>query len=561
METERYAVGLDYGTLSGRAVVVRLSDGKTMAQSIRSYRHGVMEDMLPGGKKAPEGWALQDPADYLEVLYETVPEAVRKSGVSPDAVVGIGVDFTSCTMLPADRTGVPLCFREEFREHPHAYVKLWKHHAAQACADRLNELARMRKEPFLAQYGGKVSSEWMFPKLMEICEEAPEIFQAAERFVEAADWIPWVLTGTETRAASAAGYKALWNKKRGYPSEAFLKELHPMLEHAGEKLGPGVLPQGSCAGHLTEEMAVRLGLSEATAVGVGCIDAHAALPSVGITGPGELLMIMGTSVCDILCGEEEREVPGTCGVVEDGVLPGLFGYEAGQPCVGDMLDWFSRRCVPAEYLEEAERKGLGIQQLLTEKAQRLSPGESGLLALDWWNGNRSVLVDSELSGLILGLTLSSRPEEIYRALIESAAFGQRMIVEAFEKAGVPVNRLYACGGITRKNPMMMQIYADVCGREIFIGKSDQSSALGAAMFGAVAAGKCRGGYDTIYEAASAMGHTEPCPYRPDPEREAVYERLYREYERLHDWFGRGGNQVMKRMRSLKREVQSGKKNR
>lgn len=468
-------------------------------------------------------------------------------------MVGIGVDFTACTLLPVAGDGTPLCFYDEYRDNPHAYVKLWKHHAAQAHADRLNAVAKKRGETFLRHYGGKVSSEWMFPKLMEVCEEAPEIYRAAARFLEAADWIPWMLTGKETRSASAAGYKALWNKKEGYPSGAFLKELHPFLEHAPEeKLGPAVLPQGSLAGFVSRNMAERTGLSEKTAVSVGNIDAHVSLPSVGIAGPGKLLMIMGTSTCDILCDQEEREVSGTCGAVEDGVLPGLFGYEAGQPCVGDMLDWFSRTCVPAEYRKEAKQSGISIQELLTRRAEKLEAGESGLLALDWWNGNRSVLVDADLSGIILGLTLGTKPEEIYRALIEATAFGQRIIIEAFEEAGIPVKEVYACGGITKKNPMMMQIYADVCGREIFIGKSDQSPALGAAMFGAVAAGKTRGGFDSIGEAAAVMGHVEDDSYRPDPERRKVYEILYGEYRKLYSYFGRGENSVMKRLIEMKR---------
>lgn len=552
MGKEKYAVGIDFGTLSGRAVLARLSDGEILAQSALAYRHGVYEETLPDGTKAPSGWALQDPADYLEVLFHTVPEILKAAGVCPENVVGIGVDVTSCTMFPVDERGIPLCFQEKYKNHPHAYGKLWKHHAAQPEADRLNRLAAERGEDFLLRYGNKVSSEWMFPKLMEICEEAPEIYEAAARFIEAADWLPWMLTGKETRAASMAGYKALWHES-GYPPEEFLASLHPLLRNAPkEKLGDGVLPQGSLAGHLTKEMAEKLGLSEQTAVSVGNIDAHVALPSVGITEPGKLLMILGTSTCDILCGEDERHVPGICGVVKDGALPGLYGYEAGQPCVGDMLDWFSRRCVPESYKKEAEAAGVSLQELLTKKAERLIPGESGLLALDWWNGNRSVLVDSELSGMILGLTLKTKPEEIYRALIEATAFGQRMIIENFEAFGVPVKELYACGGIAKKNPMMMQIYADVCKREIFVGKSDQCPALGSAMFGAVAAGKMGGGYDTIGEAAAAMGHVEEKTYVPMLEHADVYDRLYREYERLYAYFGRGENGVMKRLLSEKR---------
>lgn len=555
MGAKKYAVGIDFGTLSGRSVLVDLSDGAVLSQSAVPYAHGVMEELHPDGRRGAAGWALQHPGDYLDVIYKTVPAVLKESGVPAEDVAGVGVDFTSCTLLPVDRDGTPLCFYEKWREHPHAYVKLWKHHAAQKQADRLNRIAEEDGEKFLKRYGGKVSSEWLFPKLMEICEEAPEIYEAASGFAEAADWIVWMLTGTETRSASAAGYKALWNKREGYPSGEFLKKLHPLLEHAPEdKLGPDVLPQGSPAGFICREMAEKTGLSEQTAVCVGNIDAHVSLPSVGITEPGKLLMIMGTSTCDIICDREEKEVPGTCGVVEDGVLPGLYGYEAGQPCVGDLLAWFSENCVPEEYHEEARKKDIGIQELLTGKAERLAAGESGLLALDWWNGNRSVLVDAELSGMILGMTIGTKPEEIYRALIEATAFGQRVIIEAFEEAGIPVRELYACGGITKKNPMMMQIYADVCGREISVGKSDQSPALGSAMFGAVAAGSARGGYDTIGEAAKAMGHVEDYRYRPLPENQRVYETLFREYQKLYTYFGRGENDVMKHLLEIRKHA-------
>ncbi|MCI8511599.1 MAG: ribulokinase [Lachnospiraceae bacterium] len=552
MGRRKYTIGIDFGTLSGRAVLVDTKDGSTAASAVCAYAHGVMETALPDGTPLGADWALQHPGDYLDVLFETIPAVLRESGVRAEAVIGIGVDFTSCTVVPAKKDGTPLCMLEPYRRNPHAYVKLWKHHAAQRQADALNRIARERGEPFLARCGGKVSSEWMLPKLMEICEEAPEVYQAADRFLDAADWVCLVLTGKESRSASSAGYKALWHKRDGYPSAEFFKTLHPLLEHVpSEKLGTDILPQGARAGCLSSELARRTGLLPQTAVSVGNIDAHVALPSVGITEPGKLLMIMGTSTCDIVCSETERLVPGTCGVVEDGVLPGFYGYEAGQPCVGDMLAWFVENQVPASYKKTAAERNISVHALLSELAARLSPGESGLLALDWWNGNRSVLVDSELSGLILGLTLATRTEEIYRALIEATAFGQRVILEAFETAGVSITELYACGGITKKNPLMMQVYADVCGREIRIGSAGQSPALGAAMFGAVAAGSEAGGYDTIFDAARAMGQVDETRFCPDAKRAAMYEPLFQEYKKLHEYFGRGGNDVMKTLRALR----------
>lgn len=552
---KKYAIGVDYGTQSGRAILVDVSDGTVLAQSTKTYTHGVMEEYLPDGTRLLPDWALEHPWDYVEVLEITIPDVMKKSGVRPEDVIGMSIDFTACTMMPVDREGRPLCLMEEWRQEPHAWLKLWKHHAAQEDANRCTNLARARGEAFLKRYGGRVSSEWMIPKLMEILREAPKVYEAADAFVEAADWVVFKLTGNRTRSSCCAGYKAFWNKKEGYPSKDFYRELDARLEHVTEdKLRGTVYSQGEKAGELTEEMAEKLGLMPGMAVGTANVDAHVSLPAVGITKPNQLLMIMGTSTCGIMCSQEEKMVPGICGVVEDGVLPGLYGYEAGQPCVGDHFEWFVKNCVPGSYYAEAEERQMDIHQLLTEKASHLKIGESGLLALDWWNGNRSVLVDAGLTGMILGLTLTTRPEEIYRALIEATAFGMRTIIENFEQAGVPVEELYACGGISKKNAMMMQIYADVTNREIFIGASDQCPALGSAMFGAVAAGSARGGYDTIFQAAEAMGHVEEKSYRPVPEHARAYERLYEEFKILHDYFGRGSNDVMKRLKKIKTEV-------
>lgn len=552
---KKYAIGIDYGTQSGRAVLVDISDGEILAQSTMEYAHGVMEEYLPDGTKLGPDWALQHPGDYLEVLEHIVPDVVRKSGLPIENIIGLSVDFTACTILPIDQEGRPLCFREELKSNPHSYVKLWKHHAAQKQANRLNRIAGERGEDFLLRYGGKISSEWLVPKVMQILEEAPEIYDLADRFMEVADWITMQLTGKETRNSCTAGYKAIWHKQKGYPSKEFFKALHPKLENfVEEKLSTDIYPQGAKAGELTDEMAQKLCLKTGTAVAVANVDAHVALPAVGVTGPNKLLMIIGTSTCDILCDEEERMVPGMCGVVEDGVLPGLYGYEAGQSCVGDHFEWFLHNCVPLGYMEEANRRGINIHQLLTEKASNLKAGESGLLALDWWNGNRSVLVDADLTGLILGMTLTTKPEEIYRALIEATAFGKNIIIENFEDSGVKVDQLYACGGISKKNPLMMQIYADVTNREVFIGGSDQAPALGAAMFGAVAAGSENGGYDTIAEAAKRMGKVEKNTYKPIPENVILYQRLYGEFKLLHDYFGRGENDVMKRLKEMKAET-------
>lgn len=552
---KKYSIGVDYGTQSGRAVLVDVASGEVIAQHTKVYTHGVMDEFLPDGTKLLPDWALEHPADYIEVLEVTVPAVLRESGVAPKDVVGLAIDFTACTMLPVDKEGTPLCFKEELKSVPHAWLKLWKHHAAQAQANKLNEIARERGEEFLSRYGGKISSEWMIPKIMQILDEAPEIYDKADRFLEATDWVTMQMTGTEVRNSCTAGYKALWHKQKGYPSKDFFKALDPRLENVVEdKLSTDIHSLGEKAGELTEEFAAKIGLLPGTAIGVANVDAHVSLPAVGITEPGKMLMIIGTSTCDILMGKEEKMVPGMCGVVEDGVLPGFYGYEAGQSCVGDHFEWFVENCVPASYYKEAEERGMNIHQLLTEKASRLKVGESGLLALDWWNGNRSVLVDVDLTGLMLGMTLTTKPEEMYRALIEATAFGKNIIIENFEASGVPIDELYACGGISKKNSMMMQIYADVTNKEIFIGASDQTPALGSAMFGAVAAGKEKGGYDSIFEAAKIMGKVEERTYKPIPENVAAYRKLYEEFKQLHDYFGRGANDVMKRLKKIKADA-------
>lgn len=553
--TKKYSIGLDYGTESGRAVLVDVSNGIIVAQSTKVYTHGVMDEYLPNGTKLPMDFALQHPMDYLEVAEVTVQAVLKEAGISAEDVVGLSTDFTSCTILPVDAEGTPLCVKPQFIHNPHAYVKLWKHHAAQPEANRVTELAEGRSESFLARYGGKISSEWMLPKVMQILDEAPEVYDAADYIMEAGDWLNMMLTGEVRRSSCMAGYKGMWHKQDGYPAKDFLAQLDPKLENLAEnKLRGQVCPLGGKAGELTAAGAARLGLKAKTAVGISIIDAHAGLPGAGIASAGKLMMIMGTSSCHIMLGETESLVPGMCGVVEDGVLPGYFAYEAGQACVGDHFAWQVKGFVPAAYETEAAEKGIGVHQLLTEKASMQKVGEHGLLALDWWNGNRSPYVDYDLTGMILGMNLTTKAEDIYRALIEATAYGTNLIIETFENAGIAIHELYACGGITRKNPMMMQIYADVTGREIYVSASDQTPALGAAIFAAVAAGKAAGGYDSIEEAVAAMSAPVERVYRPIPENTAIYARLYAEYKELSEYFTKENN-VMKRLKAIKAEAQ------
>ena len=454
--------------------------------------------------------------------------------------------------MPVKKDGTPLCELPAFRNRPHAWVKLWKHHAAQYAADKLNKIAEERKEPFLARYGGKISSEWLFPKLMQILDEDPEIYQEMDGFIEATDWITWQMTGKETRNSCTAGYKAMWSEDTGYPDPAFFKALDPRLEHVvSEKLGTDLLAVGSKAGELTAEMAQQMGLLPGIAVCVGNVDAHVSVAPTGVINSGTMLNIMGTSTCDITLSDKEVFVPGMCGVVKNGAVPGYYAYESGQNAVGDIFAWFVDTQVPASYFEEAKQKNISIHQLLEEKANQLAIGESGLLALDWWNGNRSVLVDTDLTGLILGMTLGTKPEEIYRALIEATAFGKRLVIDTFKKAGVDINQLMVCGGLPHKNQMLNQIYADITQKEISIAEHLQAPAIGAAMFAAVAAGKEAGGFTTIEEAAANIARIQDKKVIPIPENMERYELIYQEYVKLHDYFGRGENDVMKRLKNLK----------
>lgn len=551
--SEKYAIGIDFGTESGRAVVISLADGKEISDHVIPYNHRVIEKKLPHTEvDLGFEWALQHPGDYLEVLERAISKVLKKSNLHADDIVGVGIDFTACTMLPIDSEGQPLVFNPNWEDNPHAWVKLWKHHAAQDKANQLNDIASSRSEEFLLRYGGRTSSEWMLPKIWQILDEAPEVYEATNRFVEAVDWITFQLTGNFIRSSCTAGYKAMWNKQTGYPSNDFLKELDPRLENlVVNKLSGDVVPLGTKVGGITEEMAKRTGLNPGTAIAAGIIDAHASVPALGVVDPGKMVMVMGTSICHMLLSDKEVFVEGVACVVEDGIIPGLYGYEAGQAAGGDIFAWYVENAVPAYAYEQAKKADKTIYSWLETKACMYKPGETGLLALDWWNGNRSVLIDADLSGLIIGMTLQTKPEEIYRTLLESVAFGTRMIINTFEKGGLGIDGLYACGGLSQKNELFMQIVSDVTNRTIHIADSQHTSALGAAMFGAVAAGHKNGGYDSIAAAATKMARVKEVVIQPIPGNVKVYDELFHEYAMLHDYFGRGENNVMKRLKAIR----------
>ena len=533
MVADTCVVGVDFGTLSGRAVVVRVRDGAELADAVHPYEHGVMDERLAStGRRLGRDWALQDPLDYLEVLKDAVPRAVRSSGISPDQVIGIGTDFTASTPLPVRADGTPLSALEEYADRPHAYVKLWKHHAAQAQADRINQVAEKRGEPWLARYGGKISSEWQYAKALQVLEEDPEVYAAADRWIEAADWVIWQLCGRETRNVCTAGFKSIRQDGK-YPSREYLAALDEGFADFVAKVDGPTAQLGTAAGTLTAEAAAWTGLPEGIAVAVGNVDAHVTVPAARATEPGHLVAVMGTSTCHVMNGETVAEVPGMCGVVRDGISPGSWGYEAGQSGVGDIFAWFVEHGVPPQARQAAEDAGQDIHEYLTGLAEQQAVCEHGLVALDWHSGNRSTLVDHRLSGVVAGLTLATRPADIYRALLESTAFGTRRIIDAFQDSGVPVERLVVAGGLL-KNAFLMQVYSDVTGYPLDVLESSQGPALGAAIHAAAAAGA----YADIHEASEAMGKRRESVYQPDAERHRLYDEIYADYVELYEHFGR-----------------------
>lgn len=538
----RYTIGIDFGTQSGRGVLVDVSNGYVLAQAEEAYAHGLLETQLPDGTPLPRGYVLQDPMDYLQILQTVVPALLKISGVAPETVIGIAVDATACSLVPVDENWEPLCCKPEFSSDPHAYLKLWKHHPSHEAA-QINQVIHQRQESFIDDYGGKCHAEWLFPKLLETLHQSPHVYHSAFRFMEVADWLTTWLCGQERRNSCAASYKAFWKKSSGFPSPEFFAAIDPALETVvADKLGDEVHSIGTRAGILTPHTAEILGLHPQTAVCVAHTDAHVAPPAVGCTNSGEMLMIIGTSTCNMLLDQKYHKIIGICGVAEDGIVPGAYAYEAGQSAVGDLLNWV------------VTQSGSN-HQLLSEQASMLRPGESGLLMMDWLSGNRSILSNTELTGMIVGLTLQTRPEEIYRAAIEATAFGQRIILENFRKHGMTVDAICVCGGISRKNRLFMQIYADVLRMPIRVCASDQTPATGAAIFAAVAAGSAAGGYDDIHTASRAMHQPYDKTYVPCEENAAVYDMLYQLYRELYFHFGKE-NPLMLKLRTIQKQAEA-----
>lgn len=540
-----YTIGLDYGSLSGRGVLVCLEDGTIAAQAVMEYPHGIIDRSLPDGTPLNGMWCLQDPQDYVAVLEYVIPKLLADSHIDPDDIVGIGIDFTAGTVVPTDEKLCPLSAYPEYAGRPHAWTKLWKHHGAEVQARKLSEICRAQSPSILDGYGGKISAECLMAKVMQVFEEDREVFDRTAFFMEAGDYMTSLLVGRPVFSASLATTKAMWDKEHGYPETSFFEKFDPGLKQFPERKLAGrcskeqMVYPGSCAGKLSEAMAERLGLSPETVVSAAQLDGYAALPGIGITKEGTMLLVIGTSTAIMVLSREQKKVEGVTACLPDTFYPGFWGYASGQASVGDGFQWFIDHYVPEAYVQEAKRKNQTIHQYLTDLASVFEPGETGLIALDWLNGNKSCLGNSMLSGMILGLNLQTRPEHIYRTLLEATAFGARKILESYEDAGIVIREVTTCGGIAGKNPLLMQIYADVLGRTVKVSHCLQAPAVGSAVYAAAASGHLE-----LFEAVKQMGDQSYQVYMPKQKNQQMYEALYQEYVKLHDYFGRGQNPVM-----------------
>ena len=546
-----FTIGVDFGTQSVRAIVVRCSDGTTISESTFAYPHGVLDRSLPDGTPLPgPDWALADPNDYMTGLIHVVHNAVAKSGLAPEQIGAIAIAATACTLLPVNKDLVPLCCLDEYRSRPQAWCKLWKHHRAQPYATQLTETALLMKQDFLANYGGKISSEWAVPKVMEVFDQDREVYNASDRFMQFSDWLTGGMVGNpDVQNGSIAAYKALWSATDGYPCDKYLAAVAlqvPEIVH--DKLRGTMYLAGDCVGTLTKEAAHKLGLSTSSRVGMAHTDAHASAYGSGIADEGDYVFILGTSSCGHLITRRQEKVSGVTGALPDGLLRGYTCYSAGQACVGDMLEWFIKNSVPSAVKEAAASSGLSLHAYLEREASKQKPGECGLVTLDWFNGNRSTLVNAALSGITVGLTMETTPIDIYRSMLEAIAFGHREIVDNFTSSNLSIKRIVICGGIAHKNNLLLQIMSDVLGRPLEVSAEPQATALGAAICAATALGADNGGYESLPEAIHQMkaGCLKTIP--PNLENTKAYERIYNHYHQLYNIFGRQYSGIMEDLR-------------
>jgi len=553
----KYVYGYDFGTQSCRLVLLSVPDGTIAAQEEMDYPNGVITHNLPGtGIILKNDWYLQDPRDYIFVLEALSKKILERTNINPGDIVAIGTAFTNCTMMPVDKEGNVLCMLDEYKNNPHSWVKLWKHHGAEAYAKEI-EIYAKEHLPRLKNYGGHVSSEWLFPKILQIAREDKELYDAADAFIEAADWIVYKLCGNLVRNSATLGVNAFYDADEGgFPPREFFAGIDKAIENVvQEKLKGNVKNVGERAGNLTEEMAKAMGLTPNTVVAVGHGDSEVAACGAGIAEAGRMIIVMGTSTCHQMMSYNKTAFDGVGAVVKDGMVPGMYAYESGQPAVGDIFEWYADNLAAEEYKEQARAKGIHLLKLMDQKASELKAGASGLVALDWFNGNRSILMDYNLTGLIMGLTLQSKPEEIYRALIEATAFGTRVILDTYTENHLEIREIVAAGGLPRKSPFVAQLYADVLNREIKVPLVNNITALGAAVCASVAAGIKNGGFDSFNEAVQMFANKEAIVYKPDKDNVKVYNRLYGVYKNLHDYFSRKQNNPMKELRNIQQSIE------
>ncbi len=551
-----YTIGVDFGARSAQAILVDVTTGNLISSVDYQYPYGLITENLPGSDiQLDPGWSLHHPKDYLNALKRAIPKLIREGDVLADQVIALGIDFKGSTLIPTTSDGTPLALIEDYKDEPHAWPKTWKHTAAREKASKLTQLASDRFETFLDRYGGQINAEWFFPKVWELYDDNSSLYNAADRLIEAADWIVWQLTGIESRNLCAAGYKGLWSKSEGFPLETFFSALDPDLTNViDDKMKRDIIQIGEQAGELTEEAAKMLHLAPGTPVASGMLSPYTAVPAASVAEPGKMVLMLGSNFELLVLAKKEYRVPGMAGMVEDSLVPGLVGYEAEQAGGGNHFEWFINNGIPSEYERLARKQKISLFKLMDQRAAELVPGESGLVCLDWWNGNRSILADRELTGLILGLSLDTTPEEIYRSILEAATFGTRKIFETFIASGVPINEIIVAGGKTIRNELLLEILANVSRMEIKVTDTPHTSALGSAMYAAVAAGESRGGYDTIQEAAQKMAHLSTKTYIPNNNDKKTYNRLYSEYTLLHDYFGYGHNNAMKRLNTIRNAI-------
>lgn len=538
---KQVSIGLDFGTLSVRGVALCLETGEIISSHVSDFKHGIIEDRLPKTDvELPSRWALQHPGDYIDSM-EYVLEKVINDVREEYKIVSIGTDFTSSTVMPVNKHFRPLMESEMLYDNPHSWPKLWKHHAAQEQATKINDLANDKNEKWIDFYGGKVSAEWLFPKALQILEEDPKLYKKIDKFIEAGDWITFILTGKEVRSNTMAGFKAMFAESN-FPSKDFLAELNQdFATFVNDKLSEKYYLPTDKAGYLTDKYLEKFRLDYDVPVAVSIIDAHAAIGSIPEIAGDIMMCSIGTSSCDILMNEERIIIPGISGIVKDGIIDGYYAYEAGQSAVGDIFSWFIENVVPDEYYKNADKLGLNIYDYMESLIEDIPSGETGLLALDWFNGNRSILMDADLTGMIIGLRIDTKPEYIYRALIEATAFGKKITLDQFEQQGVKINKLLFAGGLPQKNNEFNRIYSDILNKEITISEYSENGAVGSAIFGSVAAGV----FENLQDAVKIL-KTHDKVVDPIPDNVDKYSSIYAEYRRLYEYFG-NENLVMKKI--------------